>query len=523
MCESCRRGGKPWALVYARVSTPGQEEDGSSLDTQVAECLRIVRAEGFEVPGRFILREQWTGAELRRPLLDQARNAARQGEVHAFVCLSPDRLSRNPAHLMQITEELPEHDVRLLFCQGPSGDTPEDKLLRYISGFVGQKERQAITERTTRGKIAWAGRGVMPVGSGRGLYGYELDKMAKKRKVLENEAAVVRSVFTKCIEGESVWSLACWLNQSDIPTKGGSKWHPLTVKRMLTNSSYCGLTYYGKERSHKLPGGKRDRSFRDKDSWVLVEGFTPAIMSQDVFDAAQTRLAEPRLRPGRAAQPYLLRGHACCGHCGSPLVGSMMQGKAQYRYYRCRSAWATASEPKHCDGHYIRSDALETAVWNVVSRVLENPALVLAELHRQRDGAAEPLEGDFKRLRREISNCKDQQSRLVKLYALGEIDDVYIRKQAGPIKVQQAAFEAELARLEAQAEAIKGLDHVEGNLKAFCERVSEKVASLGFYDKRLALRALEIKAVATETSVNVRGVVVDESGIDILTIERTSA
>ena len=167
MCESCRRGGKPWALVYARVSTPGQEEDGSSLDTQVAECLRIVRAEGFEVPDRFILREQWTGAELRRPLLDQARNAARQGEVHAFVCLSPDRLSRNPAHLMQITEELPEHDVRLLFCQGPSGDTPEDKLLRYISGFVGQKERQAITERTTRGKIAWAGRGVMPVGSGR--------------------------------------------------------------------------------------------------------------------------------------------------------------------------------------------------------------------------------------------------------------------------------------------------------------------------------------------------------------------
>ena len=79
-----------------------------------------------------------------------------------------------------------------------------------------------------------------------------------------------------------------------------------------------------------------------------------------------------------------------------------------------------------------------------------------------------------------------------------------------------------MARLEAQAEAMKGLDHVEGNLKAFCERVSEKVTSLGFDDKRLALRALEIKAVATETSVNVRGVVVDESGIDILTIERTS-
>ena len=45
MCESCKLGGKPWALVYARVSTPGQEEDGSSLDTQVAECLRLANSQ----------------------------------------------------------------------------------------------------------------------------------------------------------------------------------------------------------------------------------------------------------------------------------------------------------------------------------------------------------------------------------------------------------------------------------------------------------------------------------------------
>lgn len=204
MCESCVNGEAPWALVYTRVSTPGQEEDGTSLDTQVERCLALAAAEGYQVPEQFIFREQRTGADLLRPRLDQARKAARSGKVHAFVCLSPDRLSRNPAHLMLVTEELPENDVRLLFCQGPSGDTPEDKLLRYISGFVGQKERQAITERTTRGKVAWAGRGVMPVGSGRGLYGYTLDKVAKRRVILEEEAAVVRSVFAKCVEGGSV-------------------------------------------------------------------------------------------------------------------------------------------------------------------------------------------------------------------------------------------------------------------------------------------------------------------------------
>jgi len=110
----------------------------------------------------------------------------------------------------------------------------------------------------------------------------------------------------------------------------------------------------------------------------------------------------------------------------------------------------------------------------------------------------------------------------VKLYMLREIDDEYIRKHAGPIKVQQAAFEAELARLEAQVEAMKGLDRVEGNLKAFCERVSQRVASLSFDDKRLALDALEIRVTATEESVRVKGVVVDETGLNISTIGQTS-
>jgi hypothetical protein len=36
--------------------------------------------------------------------------------------------------------------------------------------------------------------------------------------------------------------------------------------------------------------------------------------------------------------------------------------------------------------------------------------------------------------RREISAVKDQERRLVKLYALGEIDDNYIRQHAGPTR-----------------------------------------------------------------------------------------
>jgi len=99
-----------------------------------------------------------------------------------------------------------------------------------------------------------------------------------------------------------------------------------------------------------------------------------------------------------------------------------------------------------------------------VRRVLEDPAVVLAELRRQREGGGEPLDVDIQRLRREISALTDQERRLVKLYALGEIDDDHIRQHSGPLKVRRQGLEAELARLETQAEAVKGLDRVERNL-----------------------------------------------------------
>ena len=57
--------------------------------------------------------------------------------------------------------------------------------MRYILGYVGEKERALIAERTARGKRAVAEKGRMPTGTGRGLYGYHYDSTKKVRTVLE--------------------------------------------------------------------------------------------------------------------------------------------------------------------------------------------------------------------------------------------------------------------------------------------------------------------------------------------------
>ncbi len=309
------------AAIYARVSTPGQQEDGTSLETQVAACLESAQELGDSVPPEYILQEQASGSDTNRPLLAKLRQLVRDRKIDVIIIYHPDRLSRDATDLMMLWQEITEQGVEIRLLQGPAGTSPEDKLLRFIFGYKSEAERRDILERTMRGKKKTAEIGRLPVGSGLGLFGYRYewssDGSSSKpkllgRTILPDEASVVRQIFDLCISGICDYEIARRLNQQGIPTKGGSKWHPLTVRRMLTNTAYKGVTYYGKERVEKIRNStKRLRTATDPSEWVLVEGFTPPIMSEAHFELAQQRLKEDRKYsinwPGatRTAEPFI--------------------------------------------------------------------------------------------------------------------------------------------------------------------------------------------------------------------------
>ena len=318
------------AAMYARVST-AQQEDGTSRSTQVEACVDLARSNQLEVDQAHVFEEQASGADRDRPLLNGMLKLAHAGQVQHVIVHSPDRFARDPLHLMMVTEDLAEHGVKLHFVQGPSGNTAEDKLVRYILGYVGQKEREFIAERTMRGKLSTArNNNQMPVGTGKGLYGYSYDAHAKRRSVVDLESAVVGKVFVWASQGVSCYQIAMRLNEQNIPTKGGSLWHPLTVKRMLTNSAYIGVDYYGKTKSKRKSGGGRTLWTLPKEEWVRIEGFTPPIIDESLFNTVQEALKNPSNRRGKSTTPYLITGFINCGDCGSPVVGAQLNHR--YRY-----------------------------------------------------------------------------------------------------------------------------------------------------------------------------------------------
>ena len=67
-----------------RVSTPGQEAEGTSLDTQEAACRAYAAEHGYSVVA--VYREVHSGAELwQRPKLTELREAVRNRTIGAII------------------------------------------------------------------------------------------------------------------------------------------------------------------------------------------------------------------------------------------------------------------------------------------------------------------------------------------------------------------------------------------------------------------------------------------------------
>ena len=77
--------------------------------------MKQAEEDGAPVDLAQVSQERWTGANLDRPLLGQLRQAVQTGEVSVLYVYSPDRLSRNPLHLVRLFEEFASAGVEVRF------------------------------------------------------------------------------------------------------------------------------------------------------------------------------------------------------------------------------------------------------------------------------------------------------------------------------------------------------------------------------------------------------------------------
>jgi len=515
------------AAIYARVSTEDQKREGTSLESQVSGCLSKAHDLGYQIGEDHTFLETWPGAELDRPELIKARNLIKQREIQALICHSTDRLARNPIHIAIIAEECERQGIELIFVTEPLDSSPEGQLIRYVKGYAAQIEREKIKERTMREKRMRASAGKLPAGSHARLYGY--DYIPGKgtgegiRYVNENQAHWVRQMFKWLVEeGMSTHAITYRLRDLAIPTPSGKGyWLESTVDNILRNSAYYGKTYaftqtYGEPKYRMKPGAKRKKSGRilkPKEEWLEIPNATPAIINEELFEAAQKQLQRNReLSKRNAKHQYLLNGHIYCHKCGRSFWGylhSARRGNKQYKYrrYHCSGSLKIVT-PIRCHNRTYLADYIEQMVWQQVEKILSQPELVLAELQRKEQEAKESSlsETNLQRVKAQLANREKQKSRVWRAFELTGDEETF-RRNIAMLDKEIKTLEEEALQLEDRiSKREQAHISVEG-LKQACELIGKNLRNASFEDKRLALEALRIKVWVDDANVTIEGVI----------------
>lgn len=210
------------ALLYARVSTQMQVNDGMSLDAQERDLKRAAEHAGFT---EFeILREEGrSGKSIKgRPVLSAALDKLDKGEAAAIFVTRIDRLARSTQDFLSIVDRANSNNWRIVMLdlnldtasyQGRFVVTIMSALAEMERAIIAERQKDVHRDRREKGKV----------------WGVDL---GLKTKV----PAEVRSQIFECRSlGMSYGKIAEKLNKENIPPTRGAKWYASTIHSLVNN------------------------------------------------------------------------------------------------------------------------------------------------------------------------------------------------------------------------------------------------------------------------------------------------
>ena len=511
--------------MYVRVSTHRQQQ-AQTIEQQLTRLQEYTATQpSWHLHEQHIYRDDgYSGANLNRPGLDRLRDHALLAAFEVVLLTAPDRLARKYVHQILLVEELHQRGCEVIFVDRPMSDDPHDQLLLQVRGAVAEYERQLITDRMRRGRLAKLRSGQLLPWS-RAPYGYLLDpdhpRDPNGLQINPVTAAIVQQIFAWYTDPRlhlTLYGIAKRLNDDRISTpRGAAFWAISTLSGMLRSPVYVGTAY--SERTHFIPA--RNRASRTHpvggghgtvpapvEEWIAVA--VPAIIAQETFDAAQVRLAEnQRLSPrNNTAHEYLLRGLVSCGTC---LFACMARTVRSYAYYACqgRRDALRATTGERCAARAARASLLDGVVWEDLCRILRDPSMITHELDRARGGAwlAQSLQARRKTVMDALNHVRRQQERLLDVYLAEVIEREEFERKRQELVRTQKGLSRQLRQLEAQVQDQVDTASLAEGIEAFCERVQRTLDQLTVAQRRQLVELLIDCVIVSDSTVEIRYVV----------------
>jgi len=332
---------KRTAAVYARIS---QDRSGDELGVtrQLQDCRAEAARRGWTVAEEYVDDDVSAYSGKKRPAYERMLVDIADGRRDAVIVWHADRLHRRPIELERFVDTCNRAGVRdVVTLSGEFDIANGDGLL--VLRMMGAVAANASDSQRRRGRrkaleIAQSGR---PMMGGPRPFGFADDRVTHHPA----EAPVIRDLAARALAGETLTSMATWLQESGVQTVGGNPWRTQTLRQLLTNPRIWGVRVHQGQ-----PIGPA--------TWE-------PIITAEQGERLRRLLLDPARRTNRSARRYLLTGMLRCGKCGKPLYSMPKNGR---RRYGC----AMGPDQRGCGGIFIYAEMLEVFIAQAVLHRLDS-------------------------------------------------------------------------------------------------------------------------------------------------------
>ena len=336
------------AVIYARYSSDNQTEQ--SIEGQVRVINDYAKRNNIPIINSYIDRAI-SGRRDDRPEFQQMISDAKKKNFGYVLVYKFDRFSRDRYNSLLYKRELKKCGVKVISVTEYISDDPQgilfesiiDGYSEFYSAELAQKVKRGNRESRLKGQYTG---GWVP-------YGYKIEN--KKYLINEEEAAVVRKIFTDASNGVTFNSICNELNSQGL-RHNGKEFNFHYISKLIKNEKYIGKVTVDGE---------------------LFTNIVPAIISEELFEMASknSKSNKARMAHFRPSADYLLSGKLYCGYCGGKYVGESGTGRNNLPryYYKCGNK-KVRKEP--CESKSMRKEFLEDLVVDKIkTAILESKAL----------------------------------------------------------------------------------------------------------------------------------------------------
>lgn len=336
-----------WLRVapYCRVSTDSDEQL-TSYTAQIEYYTAKIAANPEWTMVRLYADEGITGTSTKkRKQFNKLIADCEAGKIDLVITKSVSRFGRNTLDGLQYTRKLKRLGVGVYFEKENVNTLHMDNEM-ILTFFFSQAQAES---ESLSGNVKWGHRKNFK--DGKVYYQYK-SFMGYRRgangepEIDEEQATVVRRIYTRYLMGDSVHQIAKGLEADGIKTvRGNEKWSDSVIQGMLQNEKYIGDALLQKTYIADLFTHQSKKNMGELPKYY-VHDCHPAIIDRDTFRKVQEEIArragkkrtssKAKTELGKYSGKFAFSELLVCGECGSPYRRQTYMPRGEkYHVWRC--------------------------------------------------------------------------------------------------------------------------------------------------------------------------------------------